>query len=280
MLPPGTFNGKVAFITGGGTGIGKGIATNLSRLGASVVITSRKIDVLEKTAAEISDVYPIQADVRDATAVTKAVDQCLNEVGLPTLIVNNAAGNFVSPTERLSANAFRTIVEIVLLGSSNVTLEIGKRLIEAQKAGAFVSISTTYADVGSGFVVPSACSKAGVNAMVRSLAAEWGRYGMRFNAIAPGAIETKGAMSRLDPTGGFYKKAIERTPAGRCGQIGELANLASYLLSDYANWLSGEVINLDGGEMAYMAGQMNALSSVSSKEWDLMEKAIRSVKGS
>jgi 2,4-dienoyl-CoA reductase len=199
---------------------------------------------------------------------------------LPDIIVNNAAGNFISPTERLSSNAFRTIIDIVLNGTANVTLEFGKRLIKANQSANFLAITTTYTQYGSGFVVPSATAKAGVEAMTRSLASEWGRYGMRFNAIAPGPIETKGAFSRLDPSGQFMSRMMEQVPAGRMGEVEELANLATYLVSDYSSWLTGEIIAFDGGHLPYIAGMFNELTKVTPDQWDQLESMIRKVKGS
>eukprot|EP01100_Stratorugosa_tubuloviscum_P001913 TRINITY_DN1439_c1_g1_i2.p1 TRINITY_DN1439_c1_g1~~TRINITY_DN1439_c1_g1_i2.p1 ORF type:complete len:434 (-),score=230.10 TRINITY_DN1439_c1_g1_i2:178-1479(-) len=285
MLPERSFNGKVALVTGGGTGLGKGIAKSFSGLGAQVFIASRKLDILEATAKEIEKetnnrVHPLQLDVRDPEQIKKAIDEIVSIAGLPDIIVNNAAGNFVSPTERLSPNGWKTIIDIVLNGTALVTLEIAKRLIAAQKGANFLSISTTYAKSGSGFVVPSAAAKAGVEAITQSLAAEWGRYGLRFNAIAPGPIETKGAFSRLDPTGRFKKLLEDRIPSKRLGEIPELANLACYLVSDYSSWVNGEIIYFDGGETAFMGGEFNALNQVTKEEWDTMESLIRSTKGS
>ncbi|KAF7708816.1 2,4-dienoyl-CoA reductase, mitochondrial isoform X2 [Silurus meridionalis] len=285
MLPPGTFQNKVAFITGGGTGLGKGMATTLSALGAQCVIASRKLDVLKQTAEEISHqtgnkVHAVQCDVRDPGSVKAAVDQLVNDVGLPDVVINNAAGNFISPSEKLSANAWRTITDIVLNGTAYITLDIGKRLIKAEKGAAFLAITTIYAESGSGFVVPSASAKAGVEALFKSLAAEWGRYGMRFNVIQPGPIKTKGAFSRLDPAGVFEKSMIERIPVGRLGTPGEIANLAAYLCSDYASWVSGAIIRMDGGEYVFMAGEFNSLIKVTPEQWVMMEAMIRSTKGS
>uniref|UniRef100_A0A4W5NEA9 2,4-dienoyl CoA reductase 1, mitochondrial n=1 Tax=Hucho hucho TaxID=62062 RepID=A0A4W5NEA9_9TELE len=256
MLLPGTYKGKVAFITGGGTGLGKGMTTTLSALGAECVIASRKLDVLKKTAEEI-------------TAQTG------NKV-----VINNAAGNFISPSEKLSANAWRTITDIVLNGTAFVTLELGKRLILAEKGAAFLAITTIYAETGSGFVVPSAAAKSGVETLCTSLAAEWGRYGLRFNVIQPGPIRTKGAFSRLDPTGMFEKAMIDRIPVGRLGTPGEIANLAAYLCSDYASWVSGAIIRMDGGEYVSMAGEFNDLRRVTKEQWAMMETMIRGTKGS
>ncbi|KAJ6663954.1 hypothetical protein lerEdw1_008908 [Lerista edwardsae] len=320
MLPPNAFQGKVAFITGGGTGLGKGMTTALSRLGAECVIASRKLDVLEKTAEEISSktghkVHAVQCDVRDPASVSNSVSQLIKVAGLPSVIINNAAGNFISPSERLSANAWKTVTDIVLNGTAYVTLEIGKELIKAKKGAAFLAITTIYADCGSGFVSPSASAKAGVEALCnlmnsRSLAAEWGRYGLRFNVIQPGSIKTKGAFSRLDPTGMFEKMMIERMPCGRLGTVEEIANLATYLCSDYASWVTGAVIDLnanelnpfelldqlnenknfwvlilqvvrmDGGEYASISGEFNELRKVTNEQWNMMEQMIRKTKGS
>eukprot|EP00076_Gallus_gallus_P047564 XP_418328.1 2,4-dienoyl-CoA reductase, mitochondrial [Gallus gallus] len=285
MLPPNSFQGKVAFVTGGGTGIGKGITTALSSLGATCVIASRKLDVLKGTAEEISSktgnkVHAIQCDVRDPASVKNAVAQLIQVAGHPNVVINNAAGNFISPSERLSPNAWKTITDIVLNGSAFVTLEIGKELIKVQKGAAFLCITTIYAESGSGFVMPSASAKAGVEAMSKSLAAEWGKYGMRFNVIQPGPIKTKGAFSRLDPTGVFEKKMIERIPCGRLGTVEEIANLAAYLCSDYASWINGAVIRMDGGEYVFMAGEFNHLKEVTKEQWEVMEAMIRKTKGS
>uniref|UniRef100_A0A8D2AIG5 2,4-dienoyl-CoA reductase [(3E)-enoyl-CoA-producing], mitochondrial n=1 Tax=Sciurus vulgaris TaxID=55149 RepID=A0A8D2AIG5_SCIVU len=285
MLPPNSFQGKVAFITGGGTGLGKAMTTFLSSLGAQCVIASRKIDVLKATAEQISSqtgnkVHAIQCDVRDPDMVRNTVLELIKVAGLPDVVINNAAGNFISPTERLSPNAWKTITDIVLNGTAYVTLEIGKQLIKAQKGAAFLAITTIYAESGSGFVVPSASSKAGVEAMNKSLAAEWGNYGMRFNVIQPGPIKTKGAFSRLDPTGTFEKHVIDRIPCGRLGTMEELANLAVFLCSDYASWINGATIRFDGGEEVFMSGEFNNLRKVTEEEWDMIEGLIRKTKGS
>ncbi|XP_064195137.1 2,4-dienoyl-CoA reductase, mitochondrial isoform X2 [Anguilla rostrata] len=285
MLLPGSFKNKVAFITGGGTGLGKGMTTTLSTLGAKCVIASRKLDVLKQTADEIStqtgnEVYAVQCDVRDPSSVKACVDELVNVAGLPDVVINNAAGNFISPTEKLSANAWKTITDIVLNGTAYVTLEVGKRLIKAEKGAAFLAITTIYAETGTGFLVPSASAKAGVEALCKSLAAEWGRYGMRFNIIQPGPIKTKGAFSRLDPMGTFEKSLMGRIPTGRLGTPGEIANLAAYLCSDYASWVSGATIRMDGGEYVSIAGEFNVLREVTNEQWTVMESMIRKTKGS
>ncbi|XP_043831324.1 2,4-dienoyl-CoA reductase [(3E)-enoyl-CoA-producing], mitochondrial [Dromiciops gliroides] len=285
MLPPNSFQGKVAFITGGGTGLGKGMTTVLSSLGATCVIASRKTDVLKTTAEEISSqtgnkVHAVQCDVRDPEKVKNAVSELIKVAGHPDVIINNAAGNFISPFERLSANAWKSITDTVLNGTAYVTLEIGKELIKAKKGAAFLAITTIYAQSGSAFVVPSASAKAGVEIMNMSLAAEWSRYGMRFNVIQPGPIKTKGAFSRLDPTGEFEKEMIERLPCGRLGTIEEIANLAAFLCSDFASWINGAVIRFDGGEYVFLAGELNSLVKVTKQQWDLLEQLIRKTKGS
>ncbi|XP_061885800.1 2,4-dienoyl-CoA reductase, mitochondrial isoform X1 [Entelurus aequoreus] len=305
MLPPDSFKGRVAFVTGGGTGLGRAMTTALSHLGAQCVIASRKLDVLQETAKEISNqtgnkVHALQLDVRDPQAVSRCVDQMESLTGLPDVIINNAAGNFVSPSENLSANAWKTITDIVLNGTAFTTLEVGKRLIHTGKGASFLAITTIYAESGSGFVVPSASAKAGVEALYKSLAGEWGRYGLRFNIIQPGPIKTKGAFSRLDPTGQFEAGMLSRIPTGRLGTAPEVANLATYMCSDYASWMSGAVVRFDGGEYVMMAGEFNELRKVSvalrcvflsyfndavnhqvtPDQWKVMEKMIRSTKGS
>jgi len=287
MLPPGTYKGKSAFITGGGTGLGKGMTEMLSSLGANVTIISRKLDVLQGTADEISEktgnkVLAVACDVRNPDSVKEAVDAHEKAFGLPNVVINNAAGNFISPTERLTPNGVKAVIDIVLVGSFNVTLDIGRRIIEDEhsEGAAFLAISTVYADSGSGFVVPSAAAKAGVEAMTKSLASEWSRYGMRFNCIQPGPIYTKGAFTRLDPTGTFMNAKLKEIALGRMGQVEELANLAAYLCSDYASWVTGEVVRFDGGELNYMAGSFNGLKKVKKEEWDMLERMIKMTKGS
>jgi 2,4-dienoyl-CoA reductase [(3E)-enoyl-CoA-producing], mitochondrial len=244
------------------------------------VIGSRKLPVLQKTATEINSrtgnvVLPVQVDVRDAASVKQAVDQCENQLGLPNIIVNNAAGNFIAPTERLSNNAWKTIIDIVLNGSANVTLEVGKRLIASGKGATFLAITTPYTTHGSGFVCPSASAKAGVEAMCKSLASEWGRYGMRFNCLSPGPFETEGAFSRLDPTGQFKTMAKDLIPVGRMGDVEEVANLALYMISDYSSWLNGTVVQLDGGKLPFTAGDFNNLVQIEKEQWEQMEQMIR-----
>ncbi|KAI4787558.1 hypothetical protein KUCAC02_036385 [Chaenocephalus aceratus] len=285
MLPTGSFTNRVAFITGGGTGLGRAMTTTLSQLGATCIIASRKLDVLKQTAEEISSqtgnkVHAVQCDVKDPEAVSRCVDQVEALTGLPDVVINNAAGNFVCPSERLTPNGWKSITDIVLNGTAFVTLELGRRLIQNQKGASFLAITTIYAESGSGFVAPSASAKAGVEALYKSLAAEWGRYGHRFNIIQPGPIRTKGAFSRLDPTGAFEKAMIGRIPTGRLGMPGEIANLAAYMSSEFATWMSGAVVRLDGGEYVSMAGEFNELRRVTPEQWKTMEAMIRGTKGS
>jgi NAD(P)-dependent dehydrogenase (short-subunit alcohol dehydrogenase family) len=279
MLRPDALKGKTIIVTGGGTGLGRSMSTYYSQLGANVVITSRKLEVLEQTAQEISSasgfpVLPLACDVREYEQVEKAIDDTVKRFGRVDVLVNNAAGNFISPTERLSNRAFDTVVDIVLRGSYNFTLALGKHWIEQKQPGTVMSIVTTYAWTGSGYVVPSACAKAGVLAMTRSLAVEWAKYGIRLNAIAPGPFPTEGAWSRLLP-GDLKKKydPAKKVPIGRVGEHQELANLAAYLVSDYSAYVNGEVITIDGGEWLKGAGEFNQLDAIPEELWDAMEMA-------
>ena len=239
------------------------------------------MNVLEAAAKEITDkvggeVLPVQLDIRDPEAVHKAVDTIETQLGLPTVVVHNAAGNFISPTERLSANAFQTIIDIVLKGTGFLTLDVAKRMIAKDTGGVFLAITTHYTNEGSGFVVPSACAKSGVETMMKSLGAEWGRYGIRCNCIAPGPIETEGAFGRLNPDQSNVDVMMDQIPVGRIGEIEEIANLATFLCSDYGSWINAETVTLDGGEFRQLAGEFNKLQKVSNDQWDLLEQLIRS----
>merc|ERR1719187_1703444 len=221
-------------------------------------------------------VLPLQLDIRDPEAVKQAVDKVESELGLPTVVIHNAAGNFISPTERLSANAFQTIIDIVLKGTGFLTLDVGKRMIAQESGGVFLAITTHYTNEGSGFVVPSACAKSGVETMMKSLGSEWGRYGIRMNCIAPGPIETEGAFGRLDPTGKAGETMMDTIPEGRLGEIEEIANLATFMCSDFASWVNAETVTLDGGEFRSLAGEFNKLKMITEDQWDFMEAIIRS----
>jgi len=278
MFKPGAFKGKTIVITGGGTGLGKSMGKYLLELGANLVITSRKKEVLEKTAAELQlqtggQVLAVACDVRKYEEIEKVLRETESRFGQIHGVVNNAAGNFISPTERLSHRAFDIVVDIVLKGTYYMTLAAGKHWIAKKQPGTFLNIVTTYAWTGSGYVVPSACSKAGVLALTRSLAVEWAKYKIRSNAIAPGPFPTEGAWSRLLP-GDLVKKfdPAARIPLKRVGAHQELANLAAYLLSDYSAYINGEVVTIDGGEWLRNGGEFSHLEEIPSEMWDVLEK--------
>jgi len=277
MLREGSLKGKNILITGGGTGLGRAMGEYFLELGANLVITSRKLEVLEETAKEMMSksggkVIPIVCDVREIEQVEAMWAKCIAAFGQIHGVLNNAAGNFISPTERLSANAFNTVLDIVLKGTSQVTLTAGKHWIAEKQPGVFLNIVTTYAWTGSGYVVPSAAAKAGVLALTRSLAVEWAKYGIRSNAIAPGPFPTEGAWSRLLP-GDLVKKfdPAKKVPVGRVGVHQELANLAAYLISDFSAYVNGDVITIDGGEWLKGAGEFNNLEMIPQEMWDMME---------
>ena len=275
MFESGLLKGKSIIVTGGGTGLGKSMATRFAELGADLVITSRRQNVIDETAEALRQyggkVLTVACDVRDPDQVQNMVDHTVNEFGKIDILLNNAAGNFISPTENLSSNGFKTVVDIVLNGTFNCTQAVGKVMRE-NKGGVILNIVTTYAWTGSGYVVPSACAKAGVLAMTRSLAVEWAKYGIRTVAIAPGPFPTEGAWSRLAPPGlGIKKKMINRVPLKRVGEHIELANLASYLVSDQAGYINGEVVTIDGGEWLQGAGEMNGLEKLPKMAWKLLQ---------
>tara|TARA_B100001750_G_C15517644_1_gene608633 strand:+ start:964 stop:1812 length:849 start_codon:yes stop_codon:yes gene_type:complete len=275
MFESGLLKDKTIVITGGGTGLGKSMATRFAELGANLVITSRRQNVIDETADSLREfdvkVSSIVCDVRDPEQVESMVKQTVNELGPIDILLNNAAGNFISPTENLSANAFKTVVDIVLNGTFNCTQAVGKVMRE-NNGGVILNIVTTYAWTGSGYVVPSACAKAGVLAMTRSLAVEWAKYGIRTVAIAPGPFPTKGAWSRLAPPGmGIEKKMKNKIPLKRFGEHNELANLATYLVSDQAGYINGEVVTIDGGEWLQGAGEMNELEKLPKAAWKLLK---------
>ncbi|WP_117882912.1 SDR family oxidoreductase [Aureibaculum luteum] len=285
MLKEGSLKGSTIVITGGGSGLGKAMTTYFLELGANVVITSRNIDKLKAVKVELEEktggkVLPVQCDVRNYDEVEAMLKASLDEYGKVDGLLNNAAGNFISPTERLSSNAFDTIIDIVLRGTKNCTLAFGKHWIaEKQDKATVLNIVTTYAWTGSAYVVPSATAKAGVLAMTRSLAVEWAKYNIRFNAIAPGPFPTKGAWDRLLP--GDLKDKFDmkkKVPLRRVGEHQELANLAAYLMSDFSSYVNGEVITIDGGEWLQGAGQFNMLEEIPQEMWDMLEAMIRSKK--
>ena len=285
MLRDDALAGKTIVVTGGGSGLGKSMTRYFLSLGANVAISSRNLEKLQNTASELENetggkCLPVQCDVRNYDEVEQMLQLVLAEFGEVDVLLNNAAGNFISPTERLSANAFDTIIDIVLKGSKNCTLAFGKHWIDKKTENkSILNIVTTYAWTGSAYVVPSATAKAGVLAMTRSLAVEWAKYGIRCNAIAPGPFPTKGAWDRLLP--GDLKDKFDlakKVPLKRVGDHQELANLAAYLVSDFSAYVNGEVITIDGGEWLKGAGQFNLLESIPEELWDQLEAMIKAKK--
>ncbi|OUD35848.1 SDR family oxidoreductase [Flavobacterium sp. CHNK8] len=285
MLRDDALQGKVIVVTGGGSGLGKAMTKYFLELGAKVAISSRDIEKLKNTAAELEQetggtCLPIQCDVRHYEEVENMLQEVLKTFGKVDVLLNNAAGNFISPTERLSSNAFDTVIDIVLKGTKNCTLAFGKHWIDTKQASSTVlNIVTTYAWTGSAYVVPSATAKAGVLAMTRSLAVEWAKYGIRTNAIAPGPFPTKGAWDRLLP-GDLAEKfdMAKKVPLKRVGDHQELANLAAYLVSDFSAYINGDVITIDGGEWLKGAGQFNLLEAIPEELWDQLEMMIKAKK--
>jgi NAD(P)-dependent dehydrogenase (short-subunit alcohol dehydrogenase family) len=285
MLRDDALKGKVIVVTGGGSGLGKAMTQYFLELGAKVAITSRDLEKLKNTALELETqtggtCLAVQCDVRHYDQVENMLQEVLKAFGKVDVLLNNAAGNFISPTERLSANAFDTVIDIVLKGSKNCTLAFGKHWINSkQESSTILNIVTTYAFTGSAYVVPSATAKAGVLAMTRSLAVEWAKYGIRSNAIAPGPFPTKGAWGRLLP-GDLAKKfdTSKRVPLQRNGEHQELANLAAYLVSDFSGYINGEVVVIDGGEWLKGAGQFNQLDAIPEEMWDMLEAMIKAKK--
>lgn len=284
MLRQDALKGKTILITGGGTGLGKAMGTYFLQLGANLIITSRKIEKLEETAKEMEKstggkVLALQSDVRKYEEVENVLKKSVERFGKVDALVNNAAGNFISPTERLSPKAFEAVIGIVLQGSINYTLAFGKHWIKEKQTGTVLNIVTTYAWTGSGYVLPSVCAKAGVLAMTRSLAVEWAKYKIRFNAVAPGPFPTKGAWERLVP-GELADKfdPAKKVPVGRTGEHQELANLCAFLVSDFSSYINGDCITIDGGEWLKGAGQFSGMEAVPNEMWDMIEQMTRSAK--
>ena len=271
--------GRAIFLTGGGTGLGRSMALRFSELGARMFLVGRREDPLLETCKEIQKLGGTAAfatcDVRDYAAVDAAVGQAEQQFGETNALVNNAAGNFIARTEKLTPNAFNAVVGIVLNGSFHCTQAIGKRWIARKIGGNILNIVTTYAaaNCGSSFVVPSACAKAGVLAMTTSLAVEWAKYHIRINAIAPGPFPTEGAWSRLMPSKQFEEESKQQHPMKRFGRHEELANLAAFLLSDMAEYINGECVVIDGGQWLRGAGEFNNLMNLPESVWETMEGA-------
>jgi len=279
MFKEGLLGGKRILITGGGTGLGKEIAAKYLELGAEVWIAGRRGGVLEQTAKELAaksggTVRTHAVDIRDAQGVDAMVQRIWDEAGPLTGLVNNAAGNFISPTKDLTPNGFNAIANIVFHGTFYVTHAVGRRWIAGGHKGSVISILVTWVWTGSPYVVPSAMSKAGLHVMTKSLAVEWGRYGIRLNAIAPGAFPTEGASKRLRPDGSF-EDAIGSIPMRRVGRMPELQNLATFLMADGCEWLTGETIAIDGGGYLANGASFSELDRLADADWERMRALIK-----
>jgi NAD(P)-dependent dehydrogenase (short-subunit alcohol dehydrogenase family) len=255
---------RSVLVTGGGSGLGLAMAKKFAAHGAKVTIAGRTLDRLERAAQEIragaregGEVDYRPADVREPAEVDALVAHAVERFGRVDSLVNNAAGNFLVTSEDLTPNGFDAVVRTVLHGSVWCTLAVGRHLLERKAPGSIVSVVTTYAWTGTGFALPSACAKAGVLAMTRSLAVEWGEHGIRLNAVAPGPIPTEGAWTRLMAFPQAEKNTIERIPLGRLGTPEELANLVVFLLSDLCPYQTGDCITMDGGEWLAGAGEFS-----------------------
>ncbi len=284
MFRDGLLSGKVVIVTGGGTGLGRSMATRLGELGARLVLTSRSLEHLEEAATDLRQrgitVETFACDVRDAERVAAMVSHTVEHFGRVDALINNAAGNFLCKTEELTPNGFATVIGIVLQGTFNCSHAVGKQLILQGGGGSILNIVATYAWTGQAYVVPSASAKAGVWAMTQSLAVEWGKYGIRCNAIAPGPFPTDGAWKRLVPTGleeAMPGISTKRIPAGRYGKHEELANLAAYLLADESAYITGDCIVIDGGEWL-MGGPFNQMTQVDQTALGQMFSAMRGPK--
>lgn len=281
MFRDGLLKGKRILITGGGTGLGREIAARYLELGAELWLAGRRGPVLQATADALTKtfggkVWTHAVDIRDAAAVDAMVQRIWDEAGPLTGLVNNAAGNFISPTKDLSPNGFNAIANTVFHGTFYVTHAVGKRWIAGGHKGSVLSILVTWVHTGSPYVVPSAMSKAGLHVMTKSLAVEWGRHGIRLNAIAPGPFPTEGATARLRP-GGDFAQSNNLNPMRRVGRMEELQNLATFLMADGCEWLTGETVAIDGA--GYLASGSGAyftqLEQLSDADWERMRAAIK-----
>lgn len=266
---------KCILITGGGTGLGKSMGRRVLELGARLVICGRRETVLQETKAEFDGAFPgrtraIPCDLRDAAQVEALVEAIWQEGPLDAL-VNNAAGNFLARSETLSPRAVDAVLAVVMHGTAYVTLACGKRWLAQKRPGTVLSIVATYAETGSPYVVPSAMAKAGVLAMTRSLAVEWGGRGVRLNAIAPGPFPTEGAWRRLVPNEAMDRAWMNKIPLGRVGEHRELADLAAFLLADGSAYINGEVVVIDGGEWLKGAGQFSLMEALGEDDWAAMK---------
>ena len=281
MFKEGLLKGKRILVTGGGTGLGKEMATHYASLGADIVICGRRLNVLEETADEIKsnhdvDVLAQSLDIRSPQDVDDFIDQIFATKPLDGL-VNNAAGNFISPTKMLSPRGFDAIANIVFHGTFYVTHSVGRRWIEAGLKGNIISILATWVWTGSPYVVPSAMSKSAINAMTKSLAVEWGPYNIRANAIAPGPFPTEGAWARLSPKGDLDNdSSYSAIPLGRVGEMSELQNLASFLMADGCDYLTGQTIAIDGAQYITGGGTFSGLSKLKDSDWEEIKSMIKS----
>jgi NAD(P)-dependent dehydrogenase (short-subunit alcohol dehydrogenase family) len=281
MFKEGLLKGKRILVTGGGTGLGKEMATHYASLGADIVICGRRLNVLEETADEIKsnhnvDVLAQSLDIRSPQDVDDFIDQIFATKPLDGL-VNNAAGNFISPTKMLSPRGFDAIANIVFHGTFYVTHSVGRRWIEAAHKGNIISILATWVWTGSPYVVPSAMSKSAINAMTKSLAVEWGPYNIRVNAIAPGPFPTEGAWARLSPKGDLDNdSSYSAIPLGRVGEMSELQNLASFLMADGCDYLTGQTIAIDGAQYITGGGTFSGLSKLKDSDWEEIKSMIKS----
>ena len=279
MFQDGLLKGKNILITGGGTGLGKEIAGKYLQLGANVWIAGRRGGVLEATAKELmaqhgGSVRTHAVDIRDFAAVDAMVQRIWDDSGPLTGLVNNAAGNFISPTKDLTPNGFNAIANIVFHGSFYVTHSVGKRWIEGGHKGSVISILVTWVWTGSPYVVPSAMSKAGLHIMTKSLAVEWGKHGIRLNAIAPGPFPTEGATKRLRP-GADFGDSTKVNPMRRIGAMSELQNLATFLMADGCEWLTGETIAIDGAGYLATGAYFTELDKMSDADWQRARELIK-----
>ena len=270
---------KRILVTGGGTGLGKEMATHYAEHGAELYICGRRLNVLEETANELKEKFNAKVhfetlDIRASKDVDDYIERIFENGPLDGL-VNNAAGNFISPTKDLSHKGFDAIANIVFHGTFYITHSVGRRWIELGHKGSIISILTTWVWTGSPYVVPSAMSKSGLNAMTQSLAAEWGKYNIKVNAIAPGPFPTKGAWDRLNP-GGNDEGSMGSVPLGRVGEMVELQNLATFLMADGCDYLTGQTIGIDGAQYLTGGGTFSALDKLSDDDWEQMRTMIRS----
>lgn len=281
MFRAGLMQGERILVTGGGTGLGKEMAEGFLKLGAEVHICGRRGGVCEETAAELMDLHggkvvPHACDIRVAEAITELNDHIWSQHGPLTGLINNAAGNFISRTEDLSIRGFDAISNIVFRGTFYMTHDIGKRWIAEKRKGNVCSILTTWVWNGGPFVVPSAMSKAAVNTMTQSLAVEWGRYGLRFNAIAPGPFPTEGMSKRLSPDaeGASSMERGVANPMGRVGEMHELVNLAVFLMAPGAEYVNGQTIAIDGAMYNASGGNFSMLTAWGDEQWAAARDAI------